>query len=256
MLLAETQAAIRAAVFGDDTAASASGAAPPRRLAIHRRHYHASLIAALATKFPATAWLMGAQAFTALAESYVRATPPKAPCIAEYGEDFPEHIAGLPDRARTPYLASVAQADWHLGQVSISVSGTPLPIAALASVPEADLPDVTLTLQPGLRFLAAEWPVDTLIALYLGGDPPDRFVLEPEQVWLQFRGARGKFGVERVESAEFAFRRALAGGRSLGAAAECGLSARGDFDPGAALAAVFATGLVAEIGRSRMTELP
>jgi hypothetical protein len=217
---------------------------PARRLAIHRRNYHASLMAALATKFPATAWLMGPAAFTDAAGKYVTARPPRAPCIAEYGEDFPTYVAHQPISARAPYLASVAEADWHLGQVSIAVSETPLPIAMLASLPEDRLPDIRLTLQPGLRFLVAEWPIDRLIALHLGDNPPDQFVLEREAVRLQFRGARGKFDVERLGLGAFAFRRALAAGGTLGAASESALAEENDFDPGAALATLFGSGLV------------
>lgn len=244
MQLAETQAAIRAAVFGDEAAEFVSGATPARRLAIHRRHYHASLIAALTSKYPATAWLMGPAAFSASASSFVRARPPTAPCIAEYGEDFPLHIAGLPIVARAPYLAAVAEADWYLGQVSIAIAETPMTLEALASIPEDHLPDVRLTLQPGLHFLASDWPVDSLIAVHLDGDPPEQFVMQPEPVWLQFHGARGKFSIDRLDAATFAFRRAVADGAPLGAAVERGLAQQADFDPGCALAGLFASGLV------------
>jgi hypothetical protein len=248
--LAETQASIRAALFGDDTAGFESGVTPAGRLAIHRRHYHASLIAALTTKFPATAWLMGSADFTEAAAAYLRTSPPKAPCIAEYGEGFPAFIATLPIGARAPYLASVAEADWLLGQVSIAIAEDPLPINALASIPENLLPDIRLRLQPGLRFLTSDWPIDSLIAIHLGGDAPEQFVMEREAVRLQFRGARGKFGIERLGPGAFAFRRAVAEGGSLGAAVERALAEEGDFDPGNALASLFASGLVVR------TELP
>jgi hypothetical protein len=177
-------------------------------------------------------------------------SPPKAPCIAEYGEGFPAYIATLPIGTRAPYLASVAEADWHLGQVSIAIAGTPLPIVGLASIPEDRLPDIQLTLQPGLRFLASEWAVDSLLALHLGGNPPEQFVLERERVWLQIRGARGRFGIERLGPGAFSFRRTVAEGGSLGSAVERALAEQGDFDPGNALASLFAFGLVVR------TELP
>jgi hypothetical protein len=242
--LAETQAAIRAAVFGDGAAEHASGATPARRLAIHRRHYRASLIEALTSKFPATVWLMGPAAFSAAVSSFVNMRPPRAPCIAEYGEDFPEYIAGLPVSARAPYLAPIATADWLLGQVSIAISAPAMPITALASVPEGRLPDVRLTLQPGLRFQEADWPIDTLIRLHLSGNPPEQFVMQREHVWLQFHGARGKFSIDRLDAATLAFRRAVADGAPLGAAVEAGVAQRADIDPGSALAGLFASGLV------------
>lgn len=242
MRLAETQASIRAAIFGKGL--RAVNATPAHRLAIHRRHYHASLITALTTKFPATVWLMGPNEFTETAAAFVRSHPPQAPCIAEYGESFPNFIAGMPISARAPYMADVTKADWHLGQVSIAIAEPPLAIDTLATVAPEQLPEIYLTLQPGLRFLAAEWPIDSLIALYLGGNPPEEFVLEREPVWLQFRGARGAFGIERLDATTFAFRRYLAQGASLGETAERGFAEQPNFDPGGALTALFASRLV------------
>ena len=247
MRLAETQAAIRNAVIADEGVSGLplkGGVNPLRRLAIHRRHYHASLAAALTTKFPATAWLMGPPDFSAAAAAYVRANPPAAPCIAEYGEGFPAFIAGWPASARAPYLAEVAAADWHLGRVSIAVDAPALSINALAPLPAAELEHVRFVLQPGLRFLAVEWAVDTLIALRLGGEPPAALELRPEKLWLEFSGARGIFRINRLDAGTFAFRRALADGAPLGEAAARGLAASPDYDVGAALASVFADGLV------------
>jgi len=57
--LAETQLWIRRAVVDGDTAGIPpqliGGRDPRRRLAIHQRHYRSSLVAAIRTKFPATA---------------------------------------------------------------------------------------------------------------------------------------------------------------------------------------------------------
>ncbi len=240
MLLAETQSAIRAALLAQ---ANAPDATPAHRIAIHRRHYRASLMTALATKFPATVWLLGSTRFNEAAEAFVHTFPPTAPCIAEYGEDFPEFVGALPGQ-EAPYLADVAKADWHLGRVSIAISEPPLAITTLAGIAPERLADVSVTLQPGLRFLESEWPIDALIALHLGGDAPERFVLNREPVCLQIRGARGTFSIDRPDAATFAFRRSLAEGAALGGAAEAGLSLRADFDPGAALGALFAAGLV------------
>jgi hypothetical protein len=187
---------------------------------------------------------MGSAEFALAAAAYVHAHPPTAPCIAEYGEGFPDFVARLPISERAHYLAAVARADWHLGQVSIAIAEEPLAIEALAAMAQEELWVARLKLQPGLRFLATEWPIDSLVALHLNGNPPEQFVLENSPVGLQFRGARGAFSVERLDPATFAFRCALKDGATLGEAAEKGVAARGDFDPGGALASLFAAGLV------------
>src|SRR4051812_32510694 len=66
------------------------GRNPQARLAIHRRHYEASLVAAIMEKFPAAIWLTGAAFMTEAARVFVRRHPPRAPCIAQYGAAFPK----------------------------------------------------------------------------------------------------------------------------------------------------------------------
>src|SRR4051812_44951384 len=79
----------------DEIAPFLVGARDPRaRLAIHRRHYEASLVTALTDKFPAVTWLAGAAFMTEATRAFVHRHPPSMPCIAEYGADFPDFLIG------------------------------------------------------------------------------------------------------------------------------------------------------------------
>src|SRR5947209_20156342 len=77
------QARLRDAIVGD----AAQGVVPllvggrdaAKRLAVHQRHYEASLIRALLDKFPAVTWLTGATFLTEAAQSFVHQQPPTAP---------------------------------------------------------------------------------------------------------------------------------------------------------------------------------
>ena len=246
--LAETQARLSAAILKGDAAAIApvlvGGRDPLARLAIHHRHYEASLVSALATKFPATVWLSGDALFTAAARAFVRRHPPAAPCITEYAEDFPRFIAAWPGVDRAPYLGSVAEADWLLGQAALAVDLPPISIQALAAAEPKRLPDVVLSLQPGLRFMQASWPIDELVMLHLNDNAPERYGLDPENIWLEIRGTRGAFSLNRLDQAAYLFRRAVKRGAAIGAAAEKALAADPAFNAGAALASLFAGGLV------------
>src|SRR6516225_6928728 len=77
--LTETQLWIRRAVVDGDTAGIPpqliGGRDPRRRLAIHQRHYRSSLVAAIRTKFPATAWLLGMPFLDEAAQEFVRRHP-------------------------------------------------------------------------------------------------------------------------------------------------------------------------------------
>jgi hypothetical protein len=249
--LAETQARLSAAILNGDAAAIApllvGGRDPQARLAIHQRHYEASLVKALTTKFPATVWLIGDALFTAATRAYVHRHPPAAPCIAEYAEDFPGFIGDWPGIDRAPYLGAVAQADWLLGQAALAVDGPPVSIQALAAVEPDKLPDIRLSPQPGLKYMQAGWPVDELVKLHLDDNAPERYVLDPEEVWLEIRGTRGAFSLSRLEEPAYFFRRAVKSGSTIGAAAEEALAADPAFDAGGALASLFASGLVTSV---------
>jgi len=249
--LGEIQEAMRQTIVAGVTshldALFVGGKEPTKRLAIHRRHYEASLAKAMLEKFPATRWLVGSAWLSDAARQYIREYPPQDPCIAAYGVTFPQYLAIRPGSSRLPYLQAFAALEWHLGKVSIAVDYPAVPIEELAEKPTDVLPDAALALQPGTRYLFASWPVDELMRYFLTGSAPDQLEFELSDVWLEIRGARGGVRINRLEEGEFLFRRAISGGLSIGVAAERALESDAGFEPGRALAGIFAAGLVAEI---------
>lgn len=234
--LAETQLRLRHAVVGDDTASVVplliGGRDPERRLAIHRRHYESSLVTAIRTKFPATAWLVGSSFLDEAAKQFIRQHPPAVPCIAEYGAEFPRFLSSHPGAVRVPYLHPFADLEWHLGQVAISVDRSGPALEDFSTIETNALMDAGLTLQPGLRYLHSPWPVDDLMKLYLSEMAPSEYRLAPADVGLEVRGARGEFRINRLDAAEFIFRKAILDGQSIGAAAEHALDENDEFDVG------------------------
>jgi hypothetical protein len=220
------------------------GAHPGKRLNIHLRHYEASLTAALGDKFAACSWLAGADLMNAAARAYVHAHPPEQPCIAEYGELFPQFLANY-GRARTlPYLESFAQLEWAVGRASIAIDHPPLPWSDIGRIGSERLIDSVLALQPGLRYLRSAWGVDQLMTTYLSGTEPERFVLPESDAFIEVRGARGTVHLTRLNGATFAFRRELVAGSSVGDAAGSALELDSTFDPGEALRLLMHAGLV------------
>jgi hypothetical protein len=249
--LADVQAGLRDALVAGDAARVlpllVGGRDPCRRLAVHQRHYLASLVAALAGKFPATAWLVGAPFVEDAARAFVRQHPPAAPCIAEFGGRFPDFIAAAPGAEQAPYLRDFAMLEWHLGHAAVAVEHAAIAMSALSAYSAEALVELTVLLQPGVSYLATDWPVDELIRLYLEGSAPDRYSAEPTPAWIEIRGARGVFAMTRCNAATFAFRRVLQAGLTIGAAAELALAIDNAFDPGMAFAAVMSEGLAVAI---------
>jgi hypothetical protein len=224
---------------------------PGARLAIHLRHYATSLVAALCDKFPASAWLVGAEAMREAAGAYARLHPPVQPCIAEYGRDFPQVLARHPRAARLPYLESFAELEWAIGQASIAVDAPPLSWTELAACGAERLVDSTVALQPGLHYVRANWCIDELMQTYLSGLAPERFVLLDAVTPIEVRGARGAFRLTRLDAGTLAFRAALAAGRTMGEAADAALTVDPNLDPGAALRALADAELVTGAAISR-----
>ncbi|HLG54433.1 MAG TPA: DNA-binding domain-containing protein [Vicinamibacterales bacterium] len=187
LTLADIQAGIRDALVNGDGAAVApvllGGAHPERRLAIHQRHYVASLTRALVERFPATVWLVGSELVTHAATGFIREHPPSRPCVAEYGDGFPRYLGAHPAAEWLPYLAQFAELEWHLGRL------------ALATDESANVQHVHL-----------DWALDELIGLYLTDTSPDEFALRREEVWLEIRGLRGDLEMNRLAAQEFARR--------------------------------------------------
>ncbi|HJR69745.1 MAG TPA: DNA-binding domain-containing protein [Gammaproteobacteria bacterium] len=220
------------------------GLEPRNRIAIHVRHYGASLTAALCDKFPASAWLAGADLVRDAARTYARLHPPSQPCIAEYGADFPEFLAAYGRAPSVPYLESFAALEWAVGQASIAIERAPCSWPELASQGSERLLDSTLSLQPGLHYRHSRWRVDELMTTYLSGVEPESFVLAESSAFVEVRGALGAVRLARLDAAAFAFRSALAEGRSIAAAAAAALDCDPGFDSGEALRSLAHAGLV------------
>lgn len=248
--LSETQAAFRLAVVANDAAMPTTLVAPAPlagRLAIYRRHFREALIRHLAGRFPTVEWLLGTGRFVSLAEPFIRTSPPSAPCMAEYGAGFANALEQPEVAGSLPYLADMARLDWILGDVAVAIDLPPVAITALAAWPAERLPDLGLRLQPGVGYLRSGWPVDDLVRVRLVDEPPKKLEFNASPVALEIRGARGQFGIGRLDLADFAFRSALRDGATLGGAIEQALCTEPEFDVSAALGALFAAGLVVEI---------
>jgi Putative DNA-binding domain len=246
--LAELQASVAQAVVGGGetvpTSALVGGGDPRQRLMIHQRHYEASLADALLQKFPACRWLVGDAFVAAAARAYVHAEPPRQPCIAEYGDTFPQHLARWDRAAELPYLEAFATLEWTVGQVSIAIDAPALPWPALARLGSDRLLDTRVTLDPSVRYLRLAWGVDELMTVYMNETEPERFALPQIDAPIEIRGARGALSLTRLDAGAFTFRGALAAGDTIGAAATASLGVDPTFDPGYALRRLVDAGLV------------
>ena len=249
--LAEVQARVREALTGsgalDGAMPLVGGIEPTKRLGIHRRHYESSLVASLRERYPASGWLVGADVLTEVARAFVRTNPPRRPCIAEYGHEFPAFLAQHHRLATSPYVQSFAELEWAVAQVSIAIDRAALSWPQLARLDAQALLPSRLLLQPGIRYQRSEWPIDELMTMYLRDSVPDTYTLHTSSRCLEIRGARGELRIDRLDPASFAFRQTLLDGRPLGDAAETALDCDQAFDAGQALIALVTAGMVIDV---------
>jgi Putative DNA-binding domain len=247
MRLIEVQQAVRDAIIAGEAAPVAPLLTGPgdmiKRLAIHRRHYEGSLAMALAQKYPATAWLTGSSFLAEAARRFVHEHPPTKPCIAEYGDDFPEFLTMQNGSADLPYLGDFATLECHVGHVSLTVDSHTLSMSDVIGIQPDALVRATMFLQPGVRYLRTRWAVDELLRLYLSGNEPETFTLEMIDTRIEIRGSRGELQLRRLDEPTFLFRQAVQNGLTVGDAAEQALDGDGSFDAGQALAALLHEGL-------------
>jgi len=174
--LAEAQARVATALatgsIASCTGLLTGGCDPMQRLAVHIRHYRASLARAIVERFPATVWLAGSELVIEAARVFVCTHPPTRPCLAEYGEAFPAFLGAWAKASHLPYVAQFASIDWHLGRLAIATDDPPI-------------------------ILRLDWSLDELVTFFLSDRAPEAYVLRAETVWLELRGARGELSLQR-----------------------------------------------------------
>ena len=253
--LAETQAHMRRAVVAGDRTSIVpmlvGGRDPAKRLAIHQRNYETSLVKALLGKFPATGWLVGSGFLTQAAREFIRVHPPRAPCIAEYGEEFPAYLETRPHADRVSYMRALAELEWCVGHAAIAADRPALNLVSVSALDPETLCDATLVIQDSVRYLESGWPVDDLMKTYLADKAPDRFQLAPGDFRFEIRGSRGAFQINRLDPGQFAFRKSIQEGRTIGGSAELALEADPAFDTGHSFLRLITNGLAVAINQNK-----
>src|SRR5581483_1815255 len=107
---------------------------------------------------------------------------PAGPCLFEYGETFPEFLAGFEPCRALVYLPDVARLEWALNRAYHAPDAGPL-----RGIAPARLDDVALTLHPSLAVLASPWPIARIWTVNRVEDPTEVVALDEGGVRLEIR---------------------------------------------------------------------
>jgi hypothetical protein len=243
LTLPELQAGMRRALLGGDDAVAAlvagDGLAPAARLAIYRHHVQTTLTEALQATYPGVARLVDPRFFAYAAAAYIDARPPRRPCLAEYGEDLADFLAGFAPCRHLAWLPDVARLEWALNAALQADDPRPLDLDGLRAVADADRGRLRFSLDPSLTLLESPWPLDRIWRLAQPDADPDATVdLDAGGVRLEIRRHGDEATFRTLDPGPFALRRALRDGHPLPVAAAAAFAADGALDLAAALQAL------------------
>ena len=222
---------------------TARGAADAARFAVYRNNVHVGLTNALSQRFPVTERLVGADFFRGMARVYVQDNKPASPLLFEYGEDFPDFVAGFAPARGLAYLADVARIEAAWSRAYHARDAVALTVADIAALAPERLAETRLAPHPSAGLVRSSHPAGGIWAAHQTEPVATVADRRPETVLMVRPDAM--VNVHVVPAADAAFAAALIAGRTLGDAAGEALAANPDFDFGAAIVGLVSLGAFA-----------
>ena len=195
-----------------------AGIDPARRLRIHHNHLRTTLTDALAATFPTVEKLVGRDFFAALARDFIAVEPPKAPCLFEYGAEFPAFIGVHRACRPLPYLADAARFDWLVNVAYHAPDRPALAPERIAAIAPEAYGQVVLAPHPATGLLVSSYPLLDIWHVARAGEDAPSVDLDSGGVRLLVHRSGLDVAWRALSAAEHAFLAALVAGRPLGMA--------------------------------------
>jgi hypothetical protein len=231
--LAQLQRAFADAIFFDhapipSTVRSASGPAHVSRFGVYRNNVIASLINAVAARYPVVRKLLWDDAFDRIARLYIVAEPPRSPVMLAYGESFPQFLRAIGQCPASDYLADVAALESARTQAYHAADATPLPHKAFSALAPEALMDTRLSLHPSVRLLRSHFPVVSIWEANLHANDNILSLWKAECALISRPHSRVE--VRRLTGAAYEFLAALADRHTVGTAIARAMATEQTFD--------------------------
>lgn len=215
------------------------------RLSIYRNNFIVTHTTALSRVFPVVRALVDHRFFAFAVHEYLRCSPPCAPCLSDFGEDFPDFLEKFPPAAGLSYVGDVARLEWAISRVLKAASVPPLSVHAMIHN-ERDAAAMRLEFNPAVRLVASAYPIDMIWNVHQSDAMADEVRLDPEEVHLEV-GGNGRPLIRRCKIGKWKFRSSIAAGSTLGQAVEAALEHDHRFDVDDAIRMLFGDGLIVGI---------
>lgn len=209
------------------------------RLEIYNRQYWYRILGALAEDFPALRSVIGARAFEAMSVAYLSDHPSRSFSLRNLGAHLAEWLKKNPHFAgrRARLAEDVARIEWAFVEAFDGAEREPLTLEQVSTLDG----DSRLELQPHLRLVALDFPVDELVlnlhknekrqtseaGVRLEGDehaPAKLPSLRRKATWLAAHRADFSVYYLRLGQGEFLTLAAIQAGMPLAQAIETGVT--------------------------------
>ena len=229
---------------GVESLVACEGISAAGRIAVYRNHFLISLGDALATAFPVVRRLVGEAYFSAAARRFVQESPPRSPCISEYGQEFADFLRRLPEIEQLAYVADVACLEWALVRAAEADELPGVPPERLATLDPGRLAGTRLTLHPSVGLLASGFPIDRIWRVNQACGEPPIVDLTAGGVRLLVHRCGGEVGWTALETADFTFATDLARGLSIEQASMRASLNHNEFNPAAVFSLLLSRDLI------------
>lgn len=195
----------------------ADGLPPGERLNIYRNTGTSVLVTALRLSFPAVQYLVGQEFFEGAARLFVAEAQPSSALLDEFGADFPEFLARLPQAKTLPYLPDVARLEWQVNIVLHAEDAPSLDVASLAQLDEAELAQLRFEPHPAAKLLRCQFPANAIWRAVLERDDSAMAAIDLTHgpVWLLVQRTGNGIDVVELREDQWRFTAALFSRRPL-----------------------------------------
>jgi hypothetical protein len=254
--LTQLQRAFAEAIFFDHapipaTIRRGSGRAHGSRFSVYRNNVIASLINAVAVRYPVVRKLLWEDAFNHIAHLYVTAEPPRSPVLLNYGDSFPQFLRRMGQTTSANYLADLAELEAARTRAYHSADATPISRDGFSALAPEQMPDLHVTLHPSVQLLRSRFPVVSIweANVYANDNDNALSLWQPECTLI----ARPQLQVEvrRVTPGVYEFLSAFAERCTIGKAIERGMTNTPDFDLAEGFNALISADIVIDLEPSR-----
>jgi hypothetical protein len=175
--MSELLATFHAAILANDVSALAPALklhprlTPAQQFAIYADGYRIRLVGAIASDYPLTRGLLGAETFDALAQRYVALIPPTS-----YSLDVYPHAFGgwLADSIDDRFAGELARLEAAVAVVFMLPDSAPLAPNALSNQSPDAFGATQLRMRTALQLMACHYPVNDWMSAARAGENPPR----------------------------------------------------------------------------------